>query len=36
METGVFQVIDKIGEQMGESNLSKRMQAEGRMLLEVY
>ncbi len=36
MEKGVFQVIDKIGEQMGEPNLSKRIQAEGRMLLEVY
>ena len=36
MEKGVFQVIDRIGGEMGEPNLSKRLQAEGRMLLEVY
>lgn len=36
MEKGCIQVIDKIGEQMGDSNLSKRMKNEGRMLMEVY
>ena len=36
METGVFQVIDKIGGQMGQPDLSNRLKAEGRMLLEVY
>lgn len=36
MEKGVFQVIDKIGGQMGEPDLSNRLKAEGRMLLEVY
>jgi ferredoxin--NADP+ reductase len=36
LEQGVFQVIDKIGDQMGELDLSKRLQSEGRMLLEVY
>ncbi len=36
METGVFHVIDKIGKEMGEQDLSKRMTKEGRMLLEVY
>ena len=36
MEKGCFQVVDKIGEQMGEPNLSERMKDEGRMLLEVY
>ena len=36
METGVFHVIDKIGKEMGQQDLSKRMTEEGRMLLEVY
>ncbi len=36
MEKGVFQVIDKIGGQMGQPDLSNRLKAEGRMLLEVY
>ena len=36
MEKGVFEVIDRIGEQSGESGLSKRMKEEGRLLLEVY
>ena len=36
METAVFQVIDKIGREGGEEDLSRRMQSEGRMLLEVY
>ena len=36
MEKGVFQVIDKIGTQMAGPDLSQRMKAEGRMLLEVY
>ncbi len=36
MEKGVFQVIDKIGGQMGQPDISNRLKAEGRMLLEVY
>ena len=36
MEKGVFEVIDRIGEQSNESSLSKRMHEEGRMKLEVY
>ena len=36
MEKDVFRVIDKIGSQMGEPDLAKRLKAEGRMLLEVY
>ncbi len=36
MEKGVFQVIDKIGVQMGQPDLSNRLKAERRMLLEVY
>ena len=36
MDEGVVSVIDRIGEPLGEPNLSKRMQAEGRLLLELY
>ncbi len=36
MEKGVFQVIDKMGGQMGQPDLSNRLKAEGRMFLEVY
>jgi ferredoxin--NADP+ reductase len=36
MEEGVRLVLDRIGEEWGQTNLSGRMRAEGRLLLEVY
>lgn len=36
METGVMDVIDKIGLDLGIDNLSKELQTDGRMILEVY